>query len=145
MFKATSTSVATVMPTMRYRNAAAAIDWLIRAFGFEKKVAYSADNGDVMHAELTYGNGMIMLGTSRDDDLDRYMGVPADLGGRATACAYVVVDDVESHHAQAVAAGAKTIRPLKVEPHGAMYCCTDLEGHLWCFGDYDPWESPTAA
>jgi uncharacterized glyoxalase superfamily protein PhnB len=145
MFKATSTSVATVMPTMRYRNAGKAIEWLIKAFGFEQKVAYTGENGDVMHAELTYGNGMIMLGTSRDDDLDRYMGLPSELAGRSTACTYVVVDDVEAHHARAVEAGAKVIRPLKVEPHGATYCCTDLEGHLWCFGDYDPWESPTAA
>jgi uncharacterized glyoxalase superfamily protein PhnB len=135
----------TVMPTLRYRDAGAAIEWLIRAFGFEKKVAYTSANGAVMHAELTIGNGMVMLGSSRDDELSPYMATPADLGGRSTACSYVIVDDVEAHHARAVAAGAKIVRPLKVEPHGAMYCCTDLEDHLWCFGDYDPWESPTAA
>jgi uncharacterized glyoxalase superfamily protein PhnB len=136
---------ATVMPTMRYRNAGAAIEWLIKAFGFEKKVAYTSENGDVMHAEMTHGNGMIMLGTSRDDELRNFMGAPLEMGGRSTAAAYVVVDDVEAHYARAVAAGAKVVRPLKVEPHGAMYCCLDLEGHLWCFGDYDPWGSPTAA
>ena len=62
----------------------AAIEWLIKAFGFEKKVAYAAENGDVMHAELTHGNGMIMLGTSRDDELNKYMAVPSEIGGRST-------------------------------------------------------------
>jgi uncharacterized glyoxalase superfamily protein PhnB len=115
------------------------------AFGFEKRVAYTGENGEVMHAELTFGSGMLMLGSSRDDDLDRYLGVPAEFGGRSTSCAYVVVDDVQAHHDRAVSAGAKIIRPLKSEPHGAMYCCLDPEGHLWCFGDYDPWNSPAAA
>lgn len=143
--KSTSTTPATVMPTMRYRNAAAAIEWLMKAFGFEKKVAYASENGEIMHAELTFGNGMIMLGSCRDDDLGQFMGVPSELGGRGTGCVYVVVDDVEAHHATAVAAGAKIVRPLTVEPHGATYCCLDLEGHLWSFGDYAPWEPPTAA
>ena len=133
------------MPTMRYRNAAAAIDWVVKAFGFAKKVAYTGDNGEVVHAELTLGNGMIMLGQSRHDDLDRYMAIPSEISGRSTAGVYVVVEDVKHHHDHAVAAGAKIVRPLKVEPHGMTYLCTDLEGHLWCFGDYDPWESPTAA
>ena len=145
MHDQTPSGPATVFPTMRYRNAAQAIDWLCRVFGFEKRVAYAGENGAIMHAELTYGNGMIMLGTSRDDELGQYMGVPADSGGRSTGCVCVVVDDVKAHYDRAVAAGAKVVRPLKEEPHGAMYCCTDIEGHLWCFGDYAPWSSPTAA
>jgi len=145
MHKSNSSGSACIMPTMRYRDAAAAIDWLIKAFGFEKKVAYTAENGDVMHAELTYGDGMIMLGTSREDELTPYMGTPSELGGRSTGCVYVVVDDARLHHDRSVAAGAKIVRPLKTEPHGSMYCCADLEGYLWCFGDYDPWESPAAA
>lgn len=135
----------TVFPTMRYRDASAAIEWLIRAFGFEKRVAYTSETGEVMHAELTYGNGMIMLGTARDDEYGTFVGLPADCGGKSTQCAYVVVDHVKEHLARATEAGAKVTMPLKEEPHGSMYCCQDLEGHLWCFGDYDPWKSPAAA
>ena len=54
----------TIVPSLRYRNALAAIDWLIRAFGFEKQAVYlGPDNTTVMHAQLTFGNGMIMLGS----------------------------------------------------------------------------------
>ena len=51
----------TVIPNLRYRDAIGAIDWLIRAFGFEKNAVYlGPDNTTVMHAQLTFGNGMIM-------------------------------------------------------------------------------------
>ena len=53
----------TVIPGVRYRNTMAMIDWLCNAFGFEKKAVYSGADGLVMHAELTFGNGMIMLGS----------------------------------------------------------------------------------
>jgi uncharacterized glyoxalase superfamily protein PhnB len=136
---------ATVIPTLRYRNAEAAIDWLVRVFGFARKAVYASDDGVVQHAELTFGNGMIMLGSHREDELTRFLTVPGDLGGRSTGCVYVVVENIQTHHDHAVAAGAKIIRPLKAEPYGSTYCCTDLEGYLWSFGDYDPWDSPAAA
>ena len=80
---------------MRYRDAGAAIEWLIKVFGFEKKVAYTAENGDVMHAELTYGNGMIMLGTSRNDDLDRTRARGDDLGQGVDRCLLRLVGGVD--------------------------------------------------
>ena len=51
-----------IIPALRYRNGAAAIDWLCAAFGFERKMVVPADGGRVAHAELTLGNGMVMLG-----------------------------------------------------------------------------------
>src|SRR6266436_10103664 len=58
----------TIVPSLRYRNALAAIDWLIRAFGFEKQAVYlGPDNTTVMHAQLTFGNGMVMLGSVPKD------------------------------------------------------------------------------
>ena len=56
-------TVATIIPSLRYRDALAAIDWLCRAFGFEKHAVYAGDGGVVHHAQLTFGNGMIMLGS----------------------------------------------------------------------------------
>src|SRR5580698_8305139 len=54
----------TIVPSLRYRNALAAIDWLIAAFGFEKQAVYlGPDKTTVMHAQLTFGNGMVMLGS----------------------------------------------------------------------------------
>ncbi len=54
---------ANIIPTLRYGDAAAAIDWLCRAFGFEKHLVVPGDNDTIAHAQLTLGNGMIMLGS----------------------------------------------------------------------------------
>ena len=54
---------ATVIPTLRYRDAPAAIEWLCHAFGFEKHLVVPNDDGTVAHAQLSFGNGMIMLGS----------------------------------------------------------------------------------
>jgi uncharacterized glyoxalase superfamily protein PhnB len=51
----------TVIPRLRYRNALAAIEWLCRAFGFEKNAVYMGEGDIVMHAQLSFGNGMVML------------------------------------------------------------------------------------
>jgi uncharacterized glyoxalase superfamily protein PhnB len=54
---------------MRYRNAPAAIEWLCQAFGFEKHLAVSGENRTIAHAQLTWGNGMMMLGSVRDNEI----------------------------------------------------------------------------
>src|SRR3546814_2095903 len=48
-------TTSTIIPCLRYRDALAAIDWLCRAFGFEKHAVY-ADGDTVHHAQLTFGN-----------------------------------------------------------------------------------------
>jgi uncharacterized glyoxalase superfamily protein PhnB len=58
---------ATIIPSLHYRNALAAIDWLCSAFGFDKHAVY-ADGDTVDHARLTFGNGMIMLGSVGNDN-----------------------------------------------------------------------------
>jgi uncharacterized glyoxalase superfamily protein PhnB len=58
---------ANIIPAMLYRDAAAAIEWLCRAFGFEKHLVVPGDAGTIAHAQLVLGNGMIMLGSARDD------------------------------------------------------------------------------
>src|SRR5437016_7353926 len=63
----------TVVPTLRYRDVATAIDWLCNTFGFEKHLVVSGDSGAVDYAELTYGNGMIMLGPVEDSAFGRFM------------------------------------------------------------------------
>ena len=50
-----------VIPTMRYTDAHAAIEWLCRAFGFEKQLVVAHEDGTIAHAQLVFGNGMIML------------------------------------------------------------------------------------
>jgi uncharacterized glyoxalase superfamily protein PhnB len=57
---------ATVIPCLRYRDAPAAIEWLCRAFGFEKHLVVPGESGTIAHAELSFGNGMIMLGSVKN-------------------------------------------------------------------------------
>lgn len=128
-----------IIPTLRYRDAAAALDWLCRAFGFEKHMVVPGDDGSIAHAQLVFGNGMVMLGSARDDDFGKLQKPPA-LGGAATQSAYIIVPDADAHHARALAAGARVVYPLRTEDYGGRgYSCLDPEGHLWNFGTYDPW------
>ena len=129
-----------VIPTLRYRDAAAAIEWLCRAFGFERHLVVPGEEGTIAHAQLRFGNGMIMLGSARDDELGRWLVPPREAGGDGTQSAYVIVADPDAHHARAVAAGARIVLPLVDEDYGGRgYSCLDPEGHVWSFGSYDPW------
>lgn len=105
-------NAATVIPTLRYRDAAAVIEWLCRAFGFEKHLVVPGEGNTIAHAQLTFGNGMIMLGTVRDDELGKLQKTPEQVGGVGTQSPYIIVPDADAHHARTVAAGAKIVYPL---------------------------------
>ena len=125
---------------MRYRNAPAAIEWLCQAFGFEKHLVVPGENGTIVHAELTLGNGMMMLGSVRDNDFSKLVKQPDQLDGVETQCPYVVVKDADAHYGRAKAVGAKIVHEIADASYGGRgYSCRDLEGHLWSFGSYDPW------
>lgn len=135
------TTRATVVPCLRYRDAAAAIDWLCTAFGFEKQAVYPNDDGSIAHAQLTFGNGMVMLGSvSSASDWGRLIRQPDEIGGAETQSAYLIVDDADAVYARAKAAGAEIVLDIKDEDYGGRgFSCRDLEGRLWNFGTYDPW------
>ena len=131
---------ATVIPTLRYKDAAAAIEWLCKAFGFEQHLVVPGEDGAIVHAQLVFGNGMVMLGSERGNEFDALQKPPSALGGAVSQSPYIVVDDVDAHHARAVAAGAEIVIALRDEDYGGRdYSCRDPEGHLWNFGSYDPW------
>ena len=133
-------SGSTIIPGLRYRDAHAAIAWLCKAFGFSKHAVYDDDTGGVAHAQLTYGSGMLMLGSMRENDLGRRIVQPDQVGGSETQAPYVVVQDCKAHYEQAKAAGAVIVDEYAEKDYGgAGYSCRDPEGHLWWFGSYDPW------
>jgi uncharacterized glyoxalase superfamily protein PhnB len=124
---------------MRYRDATAAIEWLCRAFGFERHLVVPDESGGIAHAQLRFGSGMIMLGSARDDNYGRLVRQPRDVGGD-TMSAYVVVADCDAHYARAKAAGAEIVMEIEDKDYGGRgYTCRDCEGRLWSFGNYDPW------
>jgi uncharacterized glyoxalase superfamily protein PhnB len=129
-----------VVVTMRYRDAPAAIEWLCRAFGFEKHAVYPEADGTIAHAQLVFENGMVMLASARDDAYGKMVKPPADVSAVVTSGVYMIVDDVDGHHARAAAAGATITDPPEDRDYGGRgYGCRDLEGFVWSFGSYDPW------
>jgi uncharacterized glyoxalase superfamily protein PhnB len=133
---------ASVIPVLRYRDAPAAIEWLCQTFGFEKHLVVPNEDGTIAHAQLSFGNGMVMLGSVLKDETEfgRLMKQPDEIGGAGTQAAYVVVNDADAVYARAKAAGAKIVIEIKDEDYGGRsFSCYDLEGHLWSFGTYDPW------
>ena len=136
---------ATVIPTLRYRDAAAAVDWLCTAFGFERHLVVTGEGGAIDHAQLVFGNGMVMLGSARDDEFGQLQQPLAQAGGPVSQSPYLVVSDVDAHHAKAVAAGAQTVMAPEDQHYGGrLYSCRDPEGNLWNFGSYDPWDAGPA-
>jgi uncharacterized glyoxalase superfamily protein PhnB len=134
------TTRSTVIPALRYRDAKTAIEWLCRAFGFEKHLVVPGDGDQIAHAELSFGNGMIMLSTIMDTEFGRLMKQPDQIGGVETQSPYLIVDDVDSLYARAKKAGARIELDIKDEDYGGRgFSCRDPEGHLWSFGSYDPW------
>lgn len=131
---------ATLIPCLRYRNAQAAIDWLEQAFGFERHLVVPGEAGQIVHAQLVLGNGMIMLGSVVESEFGRLMCQPDEIRGRETQCAYVVVEDADALYARARAGGAEIVMDLANADYGGRgFSCRDPEGHLWNFGTYDPW------
>ena len=133
---------ATVIPCLRYRDAPTAIEWLCETFGFEKQLVVPNDDGTIAHAQLTFGNGMIMLGSVQkvETEFGRLIKQPDEIGGCETQSAYVVVSDADAVYARAKSTGAEIVIEIKDEDYGGRgFSCRDLEGHLWNFGTYDPW------
>lgn len=136
-------TTSTIIPGMRYNDAPAAIEWLCDVFGFEKHLVVPNDDGTIAHAQLTFGNGMIMLGSVGDNEreFDKNIKQPTEIGGAETQTPYVIVTDADAIYKRAKAADAEIVMEIKDEDYGGRgFSCRDLEGHLWNFGTYDPWE-----
>ena len=124
-----------IYPTFRYRDAAAMIEWLDKAFGFAVKEKFM-NGGTVGHAELCLGGSIIMLGEARDDAFGRMVGGPGQPGGKST---YVAVDDVDAIYATAKAAGATILEEPTNRDYGSReFICADPQVNVWSFGTYRP-------
>ncbi|MEU4731354.1 VOC family protein [Streptomyces sp. NPDC023588] len=123
-----------ICPTLVYRDAKAAIKLLTEAFGFSQVAVYEGEDGSVVHAELAYGNGIVMLGSKGTG------GVFARAMEGAGPCGvYVVVDDVDAHHRRAAEHGAEVLMEPTDQDYGSRdYMARDAEGNIWSFGTYAP-------
>ncbi len=123
-----------VWPILTYRDARAAISFLVDAFGFEEKAVYARedDASIVDHAELSWPlGGGVMFGSAGKDD--------SEFGQREPGndSVYVVCDEPDALFERATAAGAELVRGLKDEDYGSRgFTVRDPEGNLWSFGTY---------
>lgn len=136
----TPTTPSALIPSLRYRHALTAIDWLCEVFGLEKNAVY-ADGETVHHAQLTWRGGMLMIGSvDHQSEYGRLTAQPEEIGQRTTGGLYLVVPDADAVYARARAAGAKILIDIKEMDYGGRgFTCHDIEGHLWNVGTYDPW------
>jgi uncharacterized glyoxalase superfamily protein PhnB len=139
-------SKSSVIPGLRYRNAKAMIDWLCEVFGFEKQVVHVGPGDIVMHAQLTLGNGMIMVGSvSNQTPVSKLFKQPDEIGGAETQSPYLIVQDIEAIYVRARGAGANILSDMEEREFGGKaFTCADPEGHVWHLGTFDPWESQPA-
>lgn len=137
--KPTPTGWPRISAAIYYEEPAKAIDWICSAFGFELRMKVEGEGGSIEHSELTYGDGLIMVGAANSKRENReYAKSPKSVGGN-TQSLCIVVDDADAHCAAAKAAGAKIVEPPTTHDYGEdywsdrAYMAEDFEGHRWWF------------
>ena len=122
----------TMYPYLSYRDAATALSFLQEVFGFTVSVRWDDSDGTVQHAEATFGEGAVMMGTAE------HPSAPLE-GSSVGQGIYVYVEDVEAHFERAQAGGAGVVYPPENTPWGTRrYRVLDPEGYEWSFGNYRP-------
>jgi uncharacterized glyoxalase superfamily protein PhnB len=120
----------TIYPVLKYRDAHAAIDFLERAFGFERRQVHQGDDGAIVHAELGFGDEVLGLSSTG-------VGNPIFEQGVGRTTVYVAVDDVDPLHDRAKAAGAEIVMAPEDQEYGSRdFAARDPEGNIWSFGTY---------
>jgi len=129
-----------VIPMMAYADGPAAMDWLIRVFGFRERDRRVGAQGRLEHGELDTGGGLIMLATPSL----HYQGPKRHRESCEVAASWhdvpyiidgvlVYVDDVDAHFERAREGGATILSEPEGTPDGRRYRAEDLEGHRWMF------------
>jgi len=127
------TSTVTFYPSLRYADPDAAMEWLERTLGFERREDHRDDSGNLVHAELSLGPAIVMLSAAAAGR-EPFRSLPA--GGTLVYCG---VDEVEALHDRARDAGADIAAELTDTDYGSRdFTVRDPEGNLWAFGTYRP-------
>ena len=112
-----------------YQDPKAALAWLEKAFGFELSMLLEDAEGNLVHSQMAFGNGYVMIGQEWSADHKS----PKSVGGKNTQTVHVQIDsDVDAHFARAKAAGAEIMAEPETQFYGdRTYRCRDPEGHIW--------------
>ncbi len=115
-----------------YKEPWVALDWLEKAFGFERSMIITDNDGNLAHGEMRFGDGLIYVGSEWAD----FIASPAAVGGKNTQIIQVKLDSgLDAHCARARAAGATILQEPTDQFYGdRTYRARDPEGHVWSFG-----------
>jgi uncharacterized glyoxalase superfamily protein PhnB len=115
-----------------YKDPLAALDWLEKAFGFERSMVITDKDGKLGHAEMQFADGVIMVAAEWED----FIKSPASLGGKNTQMIQIQLKEgIDAHCARARAAGAAILQEPADQFYGdRTYRARDPEGHVWTFG-----------
>ncbi len=124
---------ATFYAGLRYEDADAGVAWLESVLGAERHELFRDDDGKVVHGEMVFGGSILML-SSAGIGREPFRSLPA--GQQLVYCA---IEDPDSLHDRAVAAGAEVALELTDTDYGSRdFTLRDPEGNLWSFGTYRP-------
>jgi uncharacterized glyoxalase superfamily protein PhnB len=116
-----------------YKDVKTALEWLGKTFDFHTRMQIPGPDGSIMHAEMSMGDGLIMMGQACAENAGTS---PMDLTG-VNQSLYVYVDDVEAHYQHAKSLDAPGIsEPVDMFWGDRMYETQDLEGHKWAFAQH---------
>ena len=118
-----------MIPAPCYQDPRAALAWLEQAFGFETFMVIEDGEGKLVHAEMRYGDAVVMVGYEWTDEYKS----PASIGGKVTSSIHIGIDsDVDAHCEVARRAGAVILSEPETQFYGdRTYRCRDPEGHIW--------------
>lgn len=120
-----------ISSSLFYQNPKAAIEFLRDAFGFELTFLLEDEQGNLAHSQMSWGDGMIMVGTEWSDNHKS----PKSIGGKCTqTCHIQMKDGIDAHCETARKAGAEIIQEPETQFYGdRTYRARDPEGHIWTF------------
>jgi PhnB protein len=117
-----------VTPYLIVQGAARAIEYYKKAFGATEVMRMAGDDGRLGHAELEINGSPIMLA---DEFPEMGIRSPRSMGG-SPVILRLYVEDVDACFNQAVALGAKALRPVKDQFYGDRSgTLEDPFGHVW--------------
>jgi uncharacterized glyoxalase superfamily protein PhnB len=121
-----------IYPVLKYQDARVAFDFLEGALGCERLQVHEGENGGIAHAELRFGDEVLMFGTTSEGDPQFNQAV-----GRTSV--YVVVDDPDALFERVKGAGTEVVMEPTDQDYGSRdFIVRDPEGNLWSFGTYAP-------
>ncbi len=112
-----------------YQDPKAALAWLEKVFGFELAMLLEDAEGNLVHSQMTFGDGYVMIGQEWSADHKS----PKSVGGKNTQTVSIEIEtDIDAHFERAKAAGAVIDAAPETQFYGdRTYRCRDLEGHIW--------------